>query len=58
MRTQVRTGVRAQVNIFVNWIETQGGDSVNFHFAPENTPESTLQSTPESTDKNRPFQYC
>ena len=49
-----QTRVRHTVN--------KGGDSVNFHFAPENTPErtpeSTPQSTPESTTKNGPFQYC
>ena len=34
----------------------QGGDSVNFYFAPENTPKSTPE--PESTAKNGPYQYC
>ena len=29
-------------------VVSKGGDSVNFHFAPENTSESTPQSTPES----------
>ena len=45
-----------------NYASNMGGDSVNFYFAPENTPksapESTPQTTPESTAKNGPFQYC
>ena len=46
----------------VDALGKKGGDSVNFYFAPENTPESTpestSQSTPESSAKNGPFQYC
>ena len=38
--------------------QSPGGDSVNFYFAPENTPESAPQSTPENNVKNGPFQYC